>query len=115
MIPRVLIVDDSQPMRELLRMMLTDVAIVVGECDDGSDALELYTRLQPDWVLMDFDMKDMDGIAAARQIITADPKAQIMIVTDYDDSELSLAALQAGCKRYVVKEDLVSILEILST
>lgn len=62
---------------------------------------------------MDVDMKDVDGIAATRQIIAADPKAQIMIVTDHDDGELRRAALEAGAARYVVKEDLLSILEIL--
>lgn len=110
---KVLLVDDSQPVREILRIMLADAAIVVGECEDGGDALEAYTRLQPDWVLMDVDMKGVDGITATSQIIAAHPTAQIMIVTDHDDGELRRAALGAGATRYVVKEDLLSILEIL--
>jgi len=110
---RILIVDDSQPMRELLRMTLGDAAVVVGECEDGSDALDAYTRLQPDWVLMDIDMKNMDGIAATKQIIAAYPKAKVVIVTDYDDIELRRAASEAGANRYVIKEDLLSVLEIL--
>ena len=109
----VLIVDDSQPMREALKMTLADAAVVVGECSDGADALEAYNQLEPDWVLMDVDMKDVDGIEATRRIIAAYPEAQVMIVTDYDDAELRRAALQAGAKRYVVKEDLLSILEIV--
>ncbi|HEX6125980.1 MAG TPA: response regulator transcription factor [Pyrinomonadaceae bacterium] len=113
--PKVLLVDDSQPMREILKMMLADAAVVVGECGDGAEALDAYTRLQPDWVLMDVDMKDVDGIAATRQIIAAYPQAQVMIVTDHDDRELRHAALEAGALRYVVKEDLLSILEILKT
>ena len=114
MTSRVLIVDDSRPMRELLRMTLGDAVVVVGECEDGEDALDAYTRLQPDWVLMDIDMKQMDGIAATRQIITAHPKAKIVIVTDYDDVELRRAASEAGASRYVIKEDLLSILEIIT-
>ena len=110
---RILIVDDSPPMRALLKMTLGDAVVVVGECEDGSDALDSYTRLQPDWVLMDIDMKDMDGIAATRQIISAYPKAKIVIVTDYDDIELRRAASEAGASSYVTKEDLLSVLEIL--
>lgn len=110
----VLIVDDSQPMRDALRMTIADAAEVVGECVDGADALEAYSQLEPDWVLMDVEMKGLDGIAATRQIIAAYPKAKIIIVTDYDDAELRRAALGAGATKYVVKEDLLSILEILN-
>lgn len=111
---RVLIVDDSQPMRELIKMTLNGVAEVVGECADGAEALDAYTRLQPDWVLMDISMKDVDGITATRQIIAADPKAHVIIVTDYHEEELRKAAFEAGASQYVVKENLLSILEIIT-
>jgi len=109
-----LIVDDSRPMREFIRMTLGDAVAIVGECEDGSDALEAYGRLQPDWVLMDVDMKRMDGIAATKQIIAAHPNAQIMIVTHHTDFKLRRAAHDAGAKRYVLKEDLIFIADILS-
>ena len=115
MTPRVLIVDDSQPMRKMLRMMLAGAAEVVGECEDGSGALDAYSREQPDWVLMDVDMKGVDGITATQQIIAVYPRARIMMVTDHDDRELRRAAIEAGAQQYVVKEDLMSILEILKT
>jgi CheY-like chemotaxis protein len=54
MTTRVLIVDDSQPMRELIKMTLAGVAEVVGECADGADALGCYAANRPDWVLMDW-------------------------------------------------------------
>ncbi len=110
---RVLIVDDSQPMREMIKMTLADAAEVVGECADGAEALAEYKRVQPDWVLMDIEMKGVDGIAATRQIIAADSLAKILIITDYNDSELRKAALDAGACQYVVKENLLYILEIL--
>lgn len=110
---RVLIVDDSQPMRELLRVTLAGVAEVVGECSDGAQALAKYSRLQPDWVLMDVEMKYLDGLAATRQIIAAYPQARILIVTDYNDGHLRQAAHEAGASQYVVKENLLYILEIL--
>jgi PleD family two-component response regulator len=109
----ILIVDDSRPMLELLRMMLADAAIVVRECEDVAAALDDYTRLQPDWVLIDADMKDIDGIAVSQQILSADPNARVIILTDFDDSALRRRAFEGGASRYVVKEDLLSVLEIL--
>jgi len=110
----ILIVDDSQPMRELIKMTLAGVAEIVGECADGADALAAYERLRPDWILMDIEMKNVDGITATRQITTAYPEARIMIVTDYNDDSLQRAAFEAGASQYVVKENLLDILEILS-
>ena len=109
----VLIVDDSQPMRELIKMTLASVAEVVGECSDGSDVMAAYERLRPDWVLMDIDMKGVDGITVTQQITAAHPLAKIMIVTDYDDDDLRGAAYEAGACQYVVKENLLDILNIL--
>ncbi len=110
----VLIIDDSQPMRELIKMMLADVAEIVGECSDGADALAAYERLRPDWVLMDIGMKNVDGITATRQIMAAYPQAKIMIVTDYNDDDLRRAARAAGASGYVVKENLLDIVDILA-
>lgn len=110
----VLIVDDSQPMRELIKMMLAGVAEIVGECSDGADALAAYERRRPDWVLMDIGMKNMDGITATRQIMAAYPQAKIMIVTDYNDDDLRRAATDAGASRYIVKENLLDIVDILA-
>jgi len=110
----ILIVDDSQPIRELLKMMLAGVAEIVGECSDGSEALAAYERLRPDWVLMDIGMKNVDGITATRQIMAAYPQAKIMIVTDYNDDDLRRAAREAGASGYVVKENLLDIVDILA-
>ena len=115
MTTRVLIVDDNQPMRELLKVTLADVAEVVGECADGSEALAQYERVQPDWVLMDLEMKAVDGIEATRQIIAAHPQARIVVVTNHDDEDLRRAARGAGAIKFVVKESLLDILEILHT
>jgi DNA-binding NarL/FixJ family response regulator len=109
----VLIVDDSQPMRELIKMTLAGVADIVGECSDGSEAMSAYERLRPDWILMDLDMKDVDGITATRRITAAHPEAKIVIVTDYNDDELRRAAREAGAAEYVVKENLLNILDII--
>ncbi len=110
----VLIVDDSRPMREFIRMTLGHAVVVVGECEDGSEALDAYARLIPDWVLMDLEMKEMDGISATKEIIAAYPKAQIIVLTDHDDVALHRAAFEAGAARYIIKDDLLSIVDILT-
>jgi len=110
----VLIVDNSQLMRELIKMMLAGIAEIVGECSDGADALAAYERLRPDWVLMDIGMKNVDGITATRQITTAYPQARILIVTDYNDDDLRRAAREAGASGYVVKENLLDIVDVLA-
>ena len=109
----VLIVDDSQPVRELIKMTLAGVAEVVGECSDGSEAMSAYERLRPEWILMDIDMRDVDGITATRQITAAHPEAKVIIVTDYNDADLRRAAREAGAAEYVVKENLLNILDII--
>ncbi len=110
----VLLVDDSPPMRELIKMTLAGIAEIVGECSDGSEALSAYERLRPDWILMDIDMKGLDGITATRQITAAHPEAKIMMVTDYNDADLRHAARDAGACEYIVKENLLDIVDVLT-
>jgi len=109
----ILIVDDSDHIRRLIASLVSDLAEVVVECSDGNEALEAYKKHNPDWVLMDLKMKEMDGIAATKQIKSAFSDARIMIVTDFDDPKLRQAALSAGAREYVVKEDLLSLRRIL--
>lgn len=112
---KVLIVDDNEKIRELVRDYLPSSVDEIYECADGSEAFAIYRKYLPDWVLMDIQMKDVDGITATRQIIAAYPKAQVVMVTDYQEDELRNAAFEAGACQYVVKEDLLSISEILTT
>jgi DNA-binding NarL/FixJ family response regulator len=105
---RVLIVDDSRQMRELIKMTLNGVAEVVGECADGADALDCYETSRPDWVLMDWEMKT-DGLTATRGIIKAHPEARILIVTNHDDEEIREAAIEAGARGFVLKDDLLAL------
>lgn len=109
----VLIVEDNQEMRRLLRSFLEDDVEQIHECADGSAACAAYARHHPDWVLMDLKMAVMDGITATRQIKAAFPEARIMIVTDYDDIELRRKARRAGAAAYVLKEDLSGVRQIL--
>src|SRR5215831_19309025 len=108
-----LIVDDSDHIRKLIANLVWDLADSIVECTDGSEALAAYQKHKPDWVLMDLKMKILDGIDATRQIKTEFADAKIMIVTDFDDPDLREAALRAGAREYVVKEDLLALRLIL--
>ena len=110
-----LIVEDNQSMRELIKSVISDLAGDVTECGDGADALSAYTRCRPDWVLMDIRMKEMDGISATRQIKASYPNANIMIVTDYDNQNMREAARQAGACEFVNKENLLDLRRILGS
>ena len=108
-----LIVDDNDHIRRLISNLVWDLADSVIECCDGSEAVAAYTQHHPDWVLMDIKMTHVDGLDATRQIVAADPAAKVMIVTDFDDANLREAALRAGAREYVVKEDLLALRLIL--
>ena len=110
----ILIVEDNEQMRRMIRTLTSDLAEQVFECDNGAGALEAYSEHHPDWVLMDIDLPEVDGISATRQIVSADPGARVMIVTNYDDAILRETARSAGACEYVVKENLVEIRRLLA-
>jgi CheY-like chemotaxis protein len=110
---KLLIVEDNSRMRQMIRSVVADLAEEVHECEDGSGAPAAYAEYQPDWVLMDIKMREVDGLAATRQIRASAPTAKIMIVTNYDGADLRAAAQRAGASQYVVKEDLLAIRGIL--
>ena len=105
----VLIVEDNAGVRRLLRRAMERIATEVWECEDGSHALANYRDHAPDLVLMDVRMPIMDGLAAVKQIRRFDPVARIIMVTDYDDEELRLAASGAGAWGYTLKQNLTGL------
>lgn len=108
-----LIVEDNARMRRMIKTVVQDLADDIAECDDGADALPLYARQRPDWVLMDIRMRGIDGLAATRQIIAAYADAKIIIVTNYDDARLREAAREAGACAYILKENLLEVRRLL--
>lgn len=111
---RVLIVDDNEKVRLLLRDHLPDAADEVFECADGIDALRLFEKYRPDWVLMDQEMEKMDGITATREIIAGFPTAKICMVTAFDDEEIRKEAFLAGARRFIVKDNLFELTKALT-
>ncbi len=110
---KVLIVEDDRAMRELIKRVLRGRVDSFCECSDGSEALAIYEVERPDWVLMDIRLKDSDGLDATQQITSAWPNARVVIVTSYNDTSLREAAKRAGACRYVLKENLLELVQLL--
>ncbi|MBI1886534.1 MAG: response regulator transcription factor [Chloroflexi bacterium] len=100
----VLIADDHPMVREGLRSMVAGKDVqVVGEAGSGSEALERVRELQPDVVLMDVRMPDMDGLAATEIIKKEKPETSVVIVTSYESMDYLRRAVIAGAAGYVLK------------
>ncbi len=100
-------------MRGMIKQVVGDLAERVYECEDGDDALAAYSANQPDWVLMDIQMKNTNGLTATRQIVSEFADAQIVIVTNYDDDDLRRAATTAGAHSYILKDNLLALRPLL--
>ncbi|GEM_PF-264631 len=111
---KLMIVDDNEQMRKTIRSVIGDLVEEVYECEDGTEAIALYTKRRPDWVIMDLRMKEMDGLESTRRITSSFPDARIAIVTDYDDSDLREAAREAGACQYINKRHLFDLRLLLS-
>jgi DNA-binding NarL/FixJ family response regulator len=102
----VLICDDQALIRDGLEMLLKlekDIE-VVGQAQDGAEAVEQVAQHQPDLVLMDLKMPGMNGIEATRQIRTHYPSVQVLVLTTYDDDEWVFDAIRAGAAGYLLKD-----------
>ena len=106
---KVLIVDDNEQARWMIKHYLREFSDEFRECEDGAEALQAYAEFHPDWVLMDWEMKQVGGLAATQNIIEKFPDAQILIVTNYDENDLRQAANEAGAAGFILKDDLVRL------
>ncbi|MEJ6554853.1 response regulator transcription factor [Microbacterium esteraromaticum] len=103
---RVLIVDDQELVRYGFRLMLdaTPGIVVVGEADDGEGAVGAAERLQPDVILMDVRMPQMNGIEATKRILTRHPSTRVLVLTTYDLDDYAFGALRAGAAGFLLKD-----------
>ena len=100
----VLIVDDAKFMRTLVKDALVPSGHdIVGEAENGNEAVDLYKKLNPDLVTMDITMREKDGIEAAEEILKLDPQAKIIMVTALGQENLLTKAIKLGVKDFVVK------------
>ncbi|GIO26162.1 response regulator [Ornithinibacillus bavariensis] len=101
---RILIVDDAAFMRMMIKDILTKNGFeVVGEAQDGAQAVELYKELNPDLVTMDITMPEMDGISALKKIREANPNAKVIMCSAMGQQAMVIDAIQAGAKDFIVK------------
>jgi two-component system chemotaxis response regulator CheY len=101
--PNVLIVDDSDFMRNLLREILEETFEIVGEAENGVEAVELYREHEPDLVMMDIVMPIRDGIEATDEITSTDPDANVIMCTSVGQEEKMKSAVKAGADGYITK------------
>jgi DNA-binding NarL/FixJ family response regulator len=101
---RVLVADDQALVRSGFRMILEarDDLEVVGEAENGAEAVELAGRLDPDVILMDVRMPELDGVEATRRL--AGSKARVLILTTFDLDEYVVEALRAGASGFLLKD-----------
>ena len=102
--PSVLIADDAAFMRMMLRNILADAGYeVVGEAEDGADAVAKYRELRPDLTTMDITMPGMSGLEALRAICEEDPSARVIICSAMGQKSMVVESFSSGARDFIVK------------
>jgi DNA-binding NarL/FixJ family response regulator len=104
---RILIVDDHAVVRRGVRSLLESEPEweISGEAATGREAVDMARRLQPDVVVLDLSLPDLNGLDATRQILKDAPRTEILVLTMHHSEQLARDALQAGARGYVLKSD----------
>lgn len=102
---KVLLVDDHKIMRDGLRaiLKLADEFSVVGEADNGTDAVAMAKKLRPEIVLMDIGLPGLNGIEATSEILRYDKDTKVVILSMYDDEHSVVSAIRSGARAFVLK------------
>lgn len=112
----IMIVEDNPNMRSYLKKIIKrqfpDIETIY-ECEDGKNVIETYSFNQPDWVLMDINLKFSNGLLLTKEITALDPAARIIIVTQYDEPDYREFASNAGAVGYVLKEHIFELFDIM--
>ena len=104
---RILVADDHEVVRQGVRTLLEAQPDwdICGEAADGREAVEMTKRLKPDVIILDITMPNLNGLEATRQILKADPKARVLILTMHESDQVVREVLDAGARGYVLKSD----------
>jgi DNA-binding NarL/FixJ family response regulator len=103
---QIILVDDHRIMRSGLRGLIENCACmeVIGEAQNGREAVRLVQELSPDVVIMDIEMPDLNGIEATRQIIAASPDIKVIVLSMHSDRQIIAEMLRVGAKGYLLKD-----------
>lgn len=100
----ILVVDDAAFMRMMIKDVLTKNGFeVVGEAENGAKAVENYKELDPELIIMDITMPEMDGIQAVKEVKKLNPDAKIIMCSAMGQQAMVIEAIQAGAKDFIVK------------
>ena len=116
----ILLCDDHTLFREGIKAILRDEPSIeiVGEAEDGRQAVDRAQQLNPDVVLMDISMPDLSGFEATVRILQANPRIRVLILTMYEEEEVITRCLTAGASGYVLKDapraDLIRAIEVVN-
>src|ERR1044071_1149288 len=104
---KILIADDHAMVRDGVKNLIQQnkELMVIGEARSGNETLELYDKLQPDLLIMDISMPDMNGMEVSRAILANNPNANIVILSMYEDEDYISRCLEYGVKGYVIKNE----------
>ena len=112
----IMLVDDSEKFRVYLKSLLVkqipQIDCVV-ECKNGLESVERYRSCYTDWVFMDIEMPEMNGLTALGKILSFHPTANIIIMTQYNDDEYRDKALSLGAKAFIVKDNIFEIFNVI--
>ena len=104
MAKKILITDDAAFMRMMIKNIVTKAGYeVIGEAENGAQAVEMYKEHKPDLVTMDITMPEMDGIQTVKAIKEIDPNANIVMCSAMGQQAMVMEAIQAGAKDFIVK------------
>ncbi len=115
----VLVVDDARIIRKLLGKYLNETDYeIIGEAEDGEEAISMYTDLKPDYVTLDIIMPKMNGLEVLKRIKTFDPKAQVIVITAMSQDSLAQKAMNLGAiaiiKKPFSKQEIMGVFNQIS-
>jgi CheY-like chemotaxis protein len=110
---KLLIVDDHEGMRRLIREMVAHCAVEIRECADGGEAVRSCAGFSPDFVIMDIQMPGLDGVEATRQLTAVNPRLRVIAMSHLKHPEIEERARDAGACYFVRKENLLDLVRYL--
>ena len=110
---RLLVIEHQPGLRQLVRRWIEGLDSVICECVSASEALQFGAELRPDWVVVDAQLKPVNGLAALGELKARFANARFVLVSDFDDDDLRAAALRAGACACLPKEELSALRSLL--